>query len=92
MISKELYPRVKSMKPSNECFSLIKKWEGLHKKRPDGLIEAYKDPVGIWTIGFGSIEHLDLNRPIQPGDVINLTTAERWLKMEVEQAAEDVDQ
>ncbi|MFM6756436.1 MAG: glycoside hydrolase family protein [Dolichospermum sp.] len=80
------------MKPSNECFSLIKKWEGLHKKRPDGLIEAYKDPVGIWTIGFGSIEHLDLNRPIQPGDVINLTTAERWLKMEVEQAAEDVDQ
>lgn len=80
------------MKPSNECFSLIKKWEGLHKKRSDGLIEAYKDPVGIWTIGYGTIQHQDLNRPIQPGDVINQTTAERWLQMEVEEAAEDVDQ
>ncbi|MBC1238367.1 glycoside hydrolase family protein [Nostoc sp. 2RC] len=79
------------MKPSNDCLSLIKKWEGLHRKRPDGLIEAYKDPVGIWTIGYGSIEHLDLDRPIQQGDVISQTTAERWLKLEVEEAAEDVD-
>jgi GH24 family phage-related lysozyme (muramidase) len=79
------------MNPTNECFKLIKKWEGLHRKRNDGLIEAYVDPVGIWTIGFGSIRHWDLDRPILPTDVITEVTAERWLKLEVEQVAEDVD-
>ena len=49
------------MKPSNECFELIKKWEGLHKVLSYGKIQAYRDPVNIWTIGYGSIEHLDLN-------------------------------
>ncbi len=79
------------MNPTNECFKLIKKWEGLHRKRSDGLIEAYRDPVNIWTIGYGSIRHWDLNRPIQPNDVITEATAERWLRLEVEQVAEDVD-
>jgi lysozyme len=78
------------MRPSNECYSLIKRWEGLHRRRSDGLIEAYKDPVGIWTIGYGSINHFDLGRPIQPGDVITEAAAERWLKLEVEEVAEDV--
>ena len=79
------------MKPSQECFELIKKWEGLHRKRSDGMIEAYPDPVGIWTIGYGSIFHLDLNRPILKGDVITPAQAERWLKHEVEDKAEDVE-
>lgn len=79
------------MKPSSECFELIKKWEGLHKKLPDGRIKAYQDPVNIWTIGYGSIEHLDLNRPILDGDVITQEKAERWLQVEVEEKAEDVE-
>lgn len=79
------------MKPSSECFALIKKWEGLHKKLPDGRIQAYKDPVGIWTIGYGSINHLDLNRPILKGDIITTEKAERWLEIEVEEKAEDVE-
>jgi GH24 family phage-related lysozyme (muramidase) len=79
------------MKPTNECFELIKKWEGLHKQLPDGRIQAYPDPVGIWTIGYGSIEHLDLNRPILEGDIITLKTAERWLEIEVGEKAEDVE-
>ncbi len=79
------------MNPTSECFKLIKKWEGLHRKRRDGLIEAYVDPVGIWTIGFGSIQHWDLDRPILQTDVITEATAERWLKLEVEQVAEDID-
>ena len=66
------------MKPANECFELIKKWEGLDKQLPDGRIQAYAEPVGIWTIGCGSIEHLDLNRPILEGDIITQKTAERW--------------
>lgn len=79
------------MKPSNECFELIKKWEGLHKKLSDGRIKAYLDPVGIWTIGYGSIEHLDLNRPIVEGDIITREKAERWLQIEVREKAEDVE-
>lgn len=79
------------MNPTNESFKLIKKWEGLHRERADGLIEAYLDPVSIWTIGYGSIRHWDLGRPIQPNDVITKATAERWFMLEVEQVAEDVD-
>ncbi|MGB7892593.1 MAG: glycoside hydrolase family protein [Microcoleus sp.] len=79
------------MKPSNECFALIKKWEGLHKELPDGRIQSYLDPVGIWTIGYGSIEDLDLNRPILEGDIITREKAERWLQIEIAEKAEDVD-
>ncbi|WP_052128285.1 glycoside hydrolase family protein [Neosynechococcus sphagnicola] len=79
------------MKPSKDCFDLIKKWEGLHKKRSDGLIESYQDPVDIWTIGYGSINNPDLGRPIQPNDVITEATALRWLELEVQEVAEDVD-
>lgn len=79
------------MKYTKECVQLIKKWEGLYRKRADGLIEAYRDPVGIWTIGYGSINHMDLGRPIQPGDTITEATAERWLELEVEEAADDLN-
>lgn len=79
------------MKTSNECFQLIKKWEGLHKVLADGRIKAYLDPVDIWTIGYGSIEHLDLHRPIVEGDAITRKTADRWLQEEVGEKAEDVE-
>ena len=77
--------------PTPDCYALIKKWEGLHKKRSDGQIESYQDPVGIWTIGYGSIFHRDLNRPIQPSDLISLQAAERWLSEEVAETAEDIN-
>ena len=77
-------------KPTTACITLIKKWEGLHKRRQDGLIESYLDPVGIWTIGYGSIHHRDLNRPVQPGDRITEAAAERWLNDEIAETAEDV--
>lgn len=40
--------------------ALIKKWEGCHKKRSDGMVEAYPDPGtggAPWTIGWGSTGH-----------------------------------
>ncbi|BBC26068.1 glycoside hydrolase family protein [Pseudanabaena sp. ABRG5-3] len=80
------------MKPSIECFALIKKWEGLHRLRTDGLIEAYPDPIGIWTIGYGSIINLDESRPVRQGDVITEATALRWLQAEVEEKASRVEQ
>ncbi|WP_271254397.1 lysozyme [Pseudanabaena sp. Chao 1811] len=80
------------MNPSIECLALIKKWEGLHRLRADGLIEAYRDPIGIWTIGYGSIANLDESRPVREGDVITESTALRWLQAEVEEKAKRIDQ
>jgi GH24 family phage-related lysozyme (muramidase) len=80
------------MQPSIECLTLSKKWEGLHRLRADGLIEAYPDPIGIWTIGYGSIFHLDESRPVRHGDVITELTALRWLQAEVEEKATRVEQ
>lgn len=39
--------------PSEACVSLIKHFEGLHKVTPDGMVEAYLCPAGVWTIGYG---------------------------------------
>jgi GH24 family phage-related lysozyme (muramidase) len=76
--------------PSDACFNLIKKWEGQHRKLPDGRIEAYADPIGIWTIGFGSTYHHDHRRPVQEGDVFSQADAERWLNLEVNEKAKAI--
>lgn len=55
----------------------IQQFEGLK-------LTAYQDSVGIWTIGFGNIFNLDTGNPIKEGDKISLETAERWLKIEVD--------
>jgi GH24 family phage-related lysozyme (muramidase) len=44
------------MREINEAgIALIKAFEGLHKKGPDGLIYPYADAVGYATIGFGHL-------------------------------------
>ena len=35
------------LKPSDSCIKLIQQFEGLR-------LTAYKDPVGIWTVGYGT--------------------------------------
>ena len=59
------------------ALNTIQHFEGLKLK-------AYKDSVGIWTVGFGNIFNLDTGNPIKEGDEISLETAERWLKIEVD--------
>jgi lysozyme len=59
------------------ALNTIQQFEGLKLK-------AYKDSVGIWTIGFGNIFNLDTGNPIKEGDEITQETAERWLKIEVD--------
>jgi len=59
------------------ALNTIQQFEGLKLK-------AYKDSVGIWTIGFGNIFNLDTGKPIKQGDVITQETADRWLKIEVD--------
>lgn len=45
------------MQPSNAAVMLIREFEGCHKRRTDGMLEAYPDPGSggdPWTIGWGS--------------------------------------
>ena len=60
------------------ALNTIQQFEGLKLK-------AYKDSVGIRTIGFGNIFNLDTGNPIKEGDEITQETADRWLKIEVDQ-------
>jgi len=80
-----------NMQPSQDCLNLIKESEGLHRKLPDGKIGAYVDPVGIWTIGYGSIHHIDKNTAVKEGDVITEDDASRWLNLEVKEKAAAVN-
>lgn len=70
---------------SKDGLNLIKESEGLARQRDDGRIGAYRDPAGIWTIGYGSIHHIDENRPVREGDVITVDTALRWLAVEIDE-------
>jgi lysozyme len=77
---------------SPDCMTLIKEFEGYHTALPDGSAEAYRDPVGIWTIGWGSIRNLDENRPVRAGDRITQATATRWLQAEIAEKASVVQE
>jgi lysozyme len=55
--------------------SLIKSFEGEY-------LDAYLDPVGIPTIGYGTIYNYDAKRPVQLGDKIDKDTAIRFLRTE----------
>ncbi|MDP2269444.1 MAG: glycoside hydrolase family protein [Archangium sp.] len=53
---------------SQKGIDLIKEFEGLRLK-------AYRDPVGVWTIGYGHT-----GSDVKPGQVISQTRAEQLLK------------
>lgn len=63
------------MRNLNPAYTIIKEFEGLYLK-------AYKDPVGIATIGWGSIRHPN-GKPVQMGDVITTEQAQQYLEHEV---------
>lgn len=60
------------MRTSEKGVALIKSFEGLN-------LTAYKDSVGVWTIGYGWTQPVD-GKPITKGMVIKPETAERLLK------------
>lgn len=76
---------------SPKAIELIRHFESLMVQLPDGRIRAYRDPVGIPTIGWGSIRNEDTGVPIQMGDIIAASTAERWFQMEISDTAKAVD-
>ena len=63
------------MTPSKNCIDLIKKFEGCK-------LSSYLDPIGIPTIGYGSIMWPDGKR-VKLGQKITLQQAEDMLKWEI---------
>lgn len=71
------------MKISQNCLDLIKKWEGLK-------LDAYIDPVGIPTIGFGTIRYPN-GKEVRLGDKISDVEAEAFLKFEVDESIKSLE-
>lgn len=65
------------MKTSTKGLNLIKQFEGLK-------LTAYKDPVGIWSIGYGH------TKGVNAGDTITQEQADAFLKEDVSAAEEAV--
>lgn len=59
------------MKTSTDGLNLIKKWEGCK-------LTAYRDSVGVWTIGYGVTSAAGFG-PITKGMKITQAEADRWL-------------
>lgn len=58
--------------------ALIKEFEGFRSR-------AYRDPIGVWTIGYGH------TRGVRPGDVITQDRADAYLRDDVRIAEADVE-
>ena len=71
------------MKPSDNCYNLIKQFEGCRLK-------AYKDPIGIWTIGYGTIIYPD-GAKVKEGDSITSERADFLLRWQVLTKSGEVD-
>jgi lysozyme len=71
------------MNISQNCTQLIKKWEGCK-------LEAYRDPVGIPTIGYGTIAYPD-GTAVAMGDHISQEQAEGFLMHECAGIAPRID-
>ena len=60
---------------SKDGLKLIKKWEGCH-------LTAYRDCVGVWTIGWGitNADYRITGKHIRSGMHISQATADKWLE------------
>lgn len=64
-------------KVTDRLVEAVKGFEGLR-------LQAYKCPAGVWTIGYGH------TRSVTAGMRINEVTASKWLREDLERAAEEV--
>jgi len=71
------------MTPSENCYSLIRHFEGCRLK-------AYKCPAGIWTIGYGNTQYED-GRMVKAGDEITQSRAATLLQLIVAKFAISTD-
>ncbi len=62
---------------------IIKEFEGFYDK-------SYMDPVGIWTIGWGTIQYPD-GRKVEWGQKCTREQAAAWLEYEMQEKAEGIE-
>jgi lysozyme len=55
-------------------------------------LQAIPDTNGRWQIGYGSTWNYDANRWVRQGDTINTEQALRWLRNEVQEKKDLIDQ
>ena len=58
--------------------------------KPENFLKAYKDSVGIWTIGVGTIRYPDGNK-VKAGDTATLDQAMAWFKHDLDRFEKAVD-
>lgn len=66
------------MRTNAKGIALIKEYEGLR-------LEAYLCPAGVWTIGWGHA------KGVKQGDRIDTSTAEKYLKEDIEEAERGIE-
>jgi len=71
------------MKPSQNCYDVIKSFEGLK-------LESYLDGGGVATVGFGSTMYTDGSK-VKLGQKIELKTAQELLEWEVDNKAKVIN-
>ena len=60
----------------DQALDLVKRFEGLHKVRSDGLVYPYFCPAGVPTIGWGTVVPSINHPPITPEEAERLLTVE----------------
>lgn len=70
------------MKVSDNCIHLVSKFEGFYSK-------AYVDPVGVWTIGFGTTRWGN-GQPVKKGDTITKDEAYKLLEKQLNDHASTI--
>ena len=68
---------------TKEALDLIKRWEGLRKA-------AYKDPINIWTIGYGTTAAAGVGITPKAGMTITEAEAEWYLQKAVDKFAAQI--
>lgn len=71
------------MRVNQDTINLIKKWEGFRAR-------AYRDAVGIWTIGYGTTARAGVGIDPKPGMDITEVEAEYYLEKAVNKFADDI--
>lgn len=66
----------------DEAVTLVKRFEGLHKLRSDGLVHAYVCPAGVWTIGWGTTRLPD-GTPVSKETTVTPEEAEALMLVEL---------
>ena len=72
----------------DEGVDLIREFEGTHRMIGPDLVAPYLDPVGIPTIGTGSIWYLDGRRVTMESPAISLAQCEELLQRELRHACD----